>query len=430
MIPLNADLVFYVFITTAAIGAVAKLYKWRKVSQSHDSFMTRLQIKYFICYFSFLSGFIFQGPYVHHRYHEAGISNPQIDNIMSTFNVVSAIWGFFIGYICELFGHKNLIILSAILLGASAFCRYIGTYTSFLLASLLMGVSTASNRVVFEDWLAVQLEENKAPKESQAIIKENSALINFILNLVLAPVSTQITTKFGSKAAFLGSTILFGTSATIIFLSMPRFTRNVDKNVGLFGAGKEIVKNLKNFEYAIFLAIDFLSGMLLLLYNPRWTAFLKIDKNDKLPFSQISNTASISSMNGAQIFAAAITFVTSSAGLTGSFFSFSIAVSMMYMMYENKTMLFIAYVCAAMSDGAVNSGMWIHRTEIYPSNIRKHLMGVIRVPQSLIVTLILQLMKGRDTKDILGLVCGFAIIASSLMAVIAIKRRVVNSKKA
>lgn len=221
MIKLDSTLVLSVFILMTLIGSISKLIKWYKVRQIKDNYMIKLQSYYFICYFSFMAGFIFQGPYVHHRYHEVGMSFNQIDNIMSLYNIISAIWGFFIGYVCELIGHKKLIILSALLLSLSSFCRFWGTYFSFLAASVLMGISTVSNRVVFEDWLAEQLEKNNAPKESQAIIKENSSLINFCLNVLLGQISTFVTTRLGAKASFLGSTALFFSSSILIFFMMP-----------------------------------------------------------------------------------------------------------------------------------------------------------------------------------------------------------------
>ena len=154
MIALNHNLVLFVFLLTTAIGLAGKFYKWCKRDTVSDKLLTKLQIRYFICYFSFMSGFIFQGPYVHQRYHETGMTPDQINNIMSFFNIVSAFWGFFVGAFCELLGHKMLIILSAIMLGSHAVCRVIGGYKLFCLASILLGLSTASNRVVFEDFLA------------------------------------------------------------------------------------------------------------------------------------------------------------------------------------------------------------------------------------------------------------------------------------
>ncbi|EAY01637.1 Major Facilitator Superfamily protein [Trichomonas vaginalis G3] len=430
MIPLNHTLVLWVFIVTVTIGSITKLLKWWKVKQIKDSLLTKLQIKYFICYFSFMAGFIFQGPYVHQRYHETGMTNPQIDNIMSIFNVVSAIWGFVIGYACDLLGHKNLIIISAILLGGSSFCRSYGTYYSFIISSVLMGVSTASNRVVFEDWLAVQLEQNKAPKESQAIIKENSALLNFCLNLILSQISSKVSTAFGSKYAFIGSTILFSVSAFIIFVTMPKFTREHEKKSSYFGAIKEIILNFKNFEYAIFFIIDFLYSMILLLYNPRWTVFHKINKTEKIPLSQISNSASISQMNGAQILSAAILFFSPASCLAGSFVSYSFCIFSMYLFYNTKSYMFLAYVCAAMSNGAINSGIWTLRSEIYPSSIRKHLLGIVRVPVSLVVTLILQLMKGSETVDILFVIVCLAFTTATLMTILGFHRKLRNPKSA
>lgn len=411
------------------IGSISKLIKWYKVRQIKDNYMIKLQSYYFICYFSFMAGFIFQGPYVHHRYHEVGMSFNQIDNIMSLYNIISAIWGFFIGHVCELIGHKKLIILSALLLSLSSFCRFWGTYYSFLAASVLMGISTASNRVVFEDWLAEQLEKNNAPKESQAIIKENSSLINFCLNVLLGQISTFVTTRLGAKASFLGSTALFFSSSILIFFMMPSFNRNIEKNVGLLGAIKEFVVSLKQINFLAFFILDFLSAISLLLMMPRWTVFHKVDKTDILPFSNILNSSSISSMNGAQIFAALILLLSSQTALFSSFFSYFACVTCMYFFYENKNYVFLSFVLASMADGAVNSGMWVLRTGIYPSNIRKHIMGILRVPESILVSCILTARKGSDPKDILGLICIFALINSSISLFLTFRLKKADVKR-
>ena len=54
---------------------------------------------------------IIQGPYAYPRYLESGMQPEQINIIMSTFNIVSSIWGLFVGYALDFFGHKRLIII-------------------------------------------------------------------------------------------------------------------------------------------------------------------------------------------------------------------------------------------------------------------------------------------------------------------------------
>ena len=424
MISLNHTFVFYSFIITTIIGLSAKILKWVKRKQHSDPALNKIQIKYFICYFSFMAGFIFQGPYVHQRYHETGMTSDQINNIMSYFNIVSAIWGFLVGYVCELLGHKLLIIISAILLGLHAVCRSIGGYELFCIASVLMGLSTASNRVVFEDFLAYQIQEIGNPKGAQSIVKENTALFNLILTVVTTPLSAQITTLYGAKAAFTGAAILWFSSALIIFLLMPRLSSKVaEKKVGLFGAFKGIIASFSSFEYSLFFIMDFLYQFYALLYNPRWTSFHKVEQKEKIPLSQISSTCSMSLVNGAQLCTLILMFFTEQTSLAFSLFFYFLSVASMYVFYNNKNILFLSYILASTSDGSCNSLMWTFRSQIYPSEIRKHLMGIIRFPVSLTMTVVLQFMKGKGDHSILGLCVSVLLVLSILASILVIYRR-------
>ena len=431
MISLDSKLVLIVFVVMTSVGLIGKFIKWFKMKTEKNKSLTKLQVRYFICYFSFMSGFIFQGPYVHQRYHETGMTSEQINNIMSCFNIVSAFWGFFIGYFCELLGHKQLIILSAIMLGLHAVCRYIGGYYLFCVASVLLGLSTASNKVVFEDWLADQIDEIGFARGAQHVVKENTALINLIINVVMTPVSQNITSKFGAKSAFFGAAILFFSSAIVIYFMMASFTRRpARKKLGFTGAISGIINALTSFEFTTFLVIDLLYQINGLLYNPRWTAFHKVEAKEKLPLSQISSTCSMSLVNGAQLLSLLILCASDPASLSIAFACSFSSVCGMYLTFENKNHMFLCYTCAALSDGGVNSAMWALRNQIYPSDIRKHIMGIIRVPASFAVTFILQFMKGKPVISILRICCCILCTLAATSVILAIYKRINDAPKA
>ena len=421
MISLDHQFIEIAFYTTTAIGLSAKFYKWFHISKVQNDNLKNLQIKYFLSYFSFMAGFIFQGPYVHQRYNDANMTPEQINNIMSSFNIISAFWGFFIGYFVELIGHKSLIIISAIMLSIHSFLRYIGGYYFFIAASVLLGLSTASNKVVFEDWLADRIQQENLPNESQSIIKENSALINLILTIIMTPISQFLSNKFGTSSTFFASTILFGFSAFLILILMPKLSNSNKKpKLGLFGAFSAIFKYIitsPTFTFSILL--DFLYTIFGLLYPPRWLSFHKSFKDEKLPLSKISTTNSISLVNGAQIASALLLFTDFDDSLFLGFFSSFLSLLFMYYKYENKNMVFLGYILESTFDGTVNSCMWTARTTFYPGEIRKHLMGILRVPASFTVTFILQKMKGLDPNYILGL-CSLIILLCSIFSFILI----------
>jgi MFS family permease len=163
-----------------------------------------------------MAGLTFQGPYVYQRYLDSGIEPAKISLIMSTFNIVSSFWGFLVGHAADRLGHKKLIIVSACLLSFHGTLRYIGGFSFFVLASAVMGISTASNKVVFEDWLMTELQSPDAPELSLVTVQENSALIRLLLTLALTPISAKLTREFGSNSAFAVSSLMFFTSAFII----------------------------------------------------------------------------------------------------------------------------------------------------------------------------------------------------------------------
>ena len=424
MISLDHNLVLVIFLVTTTVGMVGKFYKWCKRDTVSDKLLTKLQIRYFVCYFSFMSGFIFQGPYVHQRYHETGMTPDQINNIMSCFNIVSAFWGFFVGSFCELLGHKRLIILSAIILGSHAVCRAIGGYKLFCLASILLGLSTASNRVVFEDFLADQIEEIGSPQGAQNIVKENSALLNLIISVATTPISQAISSQYGAKSAFIGAALLFFSSSIVILILMPKFSRTIEhRKLGVLGGIQGIFSSMRSFDFSIFIIIDFLYQFFGLLFNPRWTAFHKVERNEKIPLSQISSTYSMSFVNGAQILGIALHLFTVTGALFSSIFFFFTSAAAMYYFYDNKNILFISYVFASMCDGSVNSSMWTLRTQIYPGELRKHLLGILRVPVSFAVTFVLQLMKGKDNLPVLLLCCGVLLALTVLSFILLIHKK-------
>jgi len=428
MNPLNHEVIKILFYSTAALGLSTKFYKWFNMKKIKNDSLNKIQIVYLICHFSFTSGFIFQGPYVHQRYHENGMTSDQINDIMSIFNIVSAFWGFFVGYACEILGHKTLIVLSAIFLSTHSVLRYIGGFYFFIIASVLQGLSTASNRVVFEDWLALQLEQTKQDRGAMSVVKENSALLNLILTIVMTPVSQKLTTKYGVSAAFSGSALLFAFSAIIVILLLPKPLQSNAKRQksGFFGAFVRIASNMgTSFSFSTTIFLDLFYTMFGLLYHPRWLSFHKATKDEKLPLSQISTTNSISQLNGAQITSAIVSILSFNSTLILGFGSSTVSMILMYYLYNDKNYVTLFYALASTFDGSVNSCMSSIRASQYPDDVRKHLLGILRVPASLIVTMLLQKLKGIEADSIL-----FICISISLLClVLSLLLRILEGRK-
>ena len=410
---LNHDFVFAVFIFASGLAVVLKIRKWLSVKRESAPWLTRLQLKYFICYYSFMMGLNLQGPYVYQRYLDSGIEPAKISIIMSTFNIVSSLYGFAVGYFTELLGHKRLIIISALLLSVHASLRYIGGFWCFVVASGVMGVATASNRVVFEDWLMSELQAADASDQAQATIQENSALIRLLTTLALTPVSAKITHLFGSSSAFCVSSLLFMGSALVISVMMDEVKMERRKRLGFVGSFKALKNAIKGSKsLALMLVVDFGYNAFLLLYNPRWLSIHQVDKKEKLPLSQMSSASSVAVMNGAQLFGAVVHYVSAELSLNIGFAVYSLIIGAILFFYNDKNMVFLCFVLASACDGGLNTAMRIVRGGVYPSDVRGYILGLLRVPTSLCVSGVLLALKGYDASMIVTAALVFLVLAT------------------
>lgn len=438
--PLSPTYVTILFYILSIWCVILKVRKWMQAEKSKSKWLNNFQLRYFICYYTFMGGLTFQGPYVYQRYLDSGISQSEISIIMSTFNIVSSLWGFAVGYFTEILGHKKLIIISALILSMHATLRFMGGFWCFICSSALMGISTASNRVVFEDWLMTMLQSPEAPEFSQATVQENSSLIRLFSTLIMTPLSAKITHHFGSASAFAISSLMFFVSSLIIslYLDDPQTLlnnksteNNQKKKIGYLHALKSIFASIRTSSIlTILLVIDFSYNVFTLLYSPRWLAIHQITKKDKLPLSQMSTTNSVALTNGAQIIGALLQAITTPQ--SSFFYSFLLSfvfISSILIFYYDKNIVFSLFILAAVSDGANQTIFRILRSNIYPRDVRGYILGFLRVPSSLSVSLILMLLKGRDVRYIMTACCGFLFICTLLSLVLLRKNKTESQKQ-
>jgi MFS family permease len=425
--PLDPNLVLVICCLLSFCAIVAKLWKWCRMAKATSAWLTSFQMRYFVCYFSFMFGLTFQGPYVYQRYLDSGLEQPQIAIIMSTFNIVSSLWGFVVGHATKRLGHKKLVVLSACLLGLHAILRWAGGYFQFILASAVMGVSTASNRVVFEDWLLTHLQSPDAPPLSLVTVQENSALIRLILTVISTPVSAWLTGRFGTGAAFAASALMFLSSALInsFLLSDANATTKAQK-VGYFQSLKVVYDAVKSSrELVIMMLIDIAYSVFYLLYSPRWLSLHQLDKNEKLPLSQMGTTSSVAPVNAAQLLSAVLGMAGQRAegaaryAMAVTLLLYLASLGAILAVFPEKNFVYIAYICAALCDGGLEPVLRISRGSIYPRDVRGYILGLLRCPNSLIVSGILLLVRSRPVTVLLKVAIGFMSFATFLAIVLA-----------
>jgi MFS family permease len=401
---LNSTLVFGIFMLLSVAAVTGKLVSWFRMEKAKSSWLTSLQFRYFLCHYAFMSGLTFQGPYVYQRYLDSGLESPQISMVMSTFNIVSSLWGLVVGYAIQYLGHKRLIIVSAMMLSAHASLRYLGGFWSFLMSAAVMGISTASNKVVFEDWLMAQLQAPDVPegldlKLAQATIQENSALIRLIITLVMTPISATVTKTFGSSSAFCISSLMFLSSTVIIQLFMKEW-RPMEPGrprLGYWASIRSIIEHIKSSRELLWLlAVDYSYNVFFLIYSPRWLSIHQLDKKEKLPLSQIGSTSTVALMNGAQLFSAALSFLAAKTSVFIGFLGYLISVVSIYMFFPNKNFVYFFFVCSGISDGVIGTALRVARSMIYPREVRGYILGLLRVPTSLCVSAVVFLLKAYD----------------------------------
>lgn len=415
-VSLNHDLVFCVFVVLSLLVLAIKTYKFCRVKTNNDQRIKLIQRIYSICQVSFVSGFIFQGPYVYQMYQEKSLSSSQINNIMSVYNLTSAICSLFVGFLCEVMGHKGYILISAVILGMSSLCRYYGTYASFATASFLLGFGTASNRVVFEDWLTHQVKSNNISHDSIAAIRENNSFISLIVNTFFTSLSKEVSSSQGIGMVFLYSSLLFGVSFFMVLFLMNNTSIVSTERMSFLNVFRKISKGARSYSFILLLLIDLLYQLVCLLYPVRWTSYHKVSKDETIPLSYISTTVSICSTIGAQIVTSCINKTSVETIITSSFIIYSILLINMKFLFYNKNVVFLIFCLTSIIDGVVSSCISIMRSFAYPDNVRKYLMGYIRVPVSLFAVTFLQGSKDSGT----GAIITFSAILISLCSLLSI----------
>jgi MFS family permease len=428
--PLDSQLVLVICCLLSFCAIATKLWKQYRMPKAGSPWLTSLQIRYFACYHSFMVGLTFQGPYVYQRYLDSGIEQPQIAIIMSTFNIVSSLWGFAVGHAAKRLGHKKLIVLSAAFLALHATLRWAGGFFQFVLAAAVMGVSTASNKVVFEDWLLSQLQSPEAPQLALVTVQENSALIRLILTVISTPVSAALTQKFGSGAAFAVSALMFFTSALVNTCYLADLTATTKpQKAGYLQSLKAVYDAVKNSrELLIMMLIDIFYNVFYLLYSPRWLSLHQLDKNEKLPLSQMSTTSSVAPVNAAQLIGAILGMAGQRAegaarhAMAVTFILYVAALGAILAVFPEKNWVYIAYICAALCDGALEPVLRLSRGSIYPKEVRGYILGLLRCPNSLIVSGILLHVRSKSVTVLLSVAIGFISCAAVLSVVLARRR--------
>lgn len=393
MTSLRADFVMAAFAGCTAVGIAFKAVRvWRRRKETAGAKAGKFQLLYFLCNYAYMIGFMFQGPYVYQRYIDCGLAQKQISIVMSTYNIVSSCWGMFVGYLTNVCGHRLMIVVSAVLLGMHAVCRCIGGFGMFVAASVLMGIATASNKVVFEDWLMLAMSSREIPESLHAVIQENSALLKLVLTLLITPVSSMVTERFGSSGAFFVSAIMFFVGAVIIMLFLPNVKKNdvKKKRIGYGQALKMISKSVwQSKELMCLLAGDFFYSVYLLLYTPRWVGIHQVEKKEKLPLSQISSANTMALMIGAQFCGAFINRFSYKFTLFANFVIYVISLYCIILFYDDKNLVFLFYMISSICDGGSGTFLRILKSRIYPKDVRSYILGFLRVPTSLAVSFIL-----------------------------------------
>jgi MFS family permease len=343
-----------------------------------------------------MAGLILQGPYIYQRYLDSGIDPANINIIMSIYNIAVSFWGFLVGHAIDRLGHKKLMILSVCILSLHSTLRYVGGFFFFIVASALLGVSLASNEVAFEDWLMTELQSFEAPGSSIVTVQENSTVIRLLITLALTPVTAKLTHEFGSNAVFSISALLFFTSAFVILIGMKNHkgTDSKRQKVRYTEALKSVFEAVRTSrELTVMLLIDVCYNVFCMLYSPRWLSLHQLDKKERLPLSQMSSTVSLALMNGAQISGTILQVAAPRNVLFVGFLVYTCTIATVLTVFQNKNFVYGAYIFAINCDGGLEPVLRMSRGSIYPRHIRGYILGLLRVPNSLIVSGILLIVK-------------------------------------
>lgn len=362
-----------------------------------------------------------QLPYKYTLFLEAGYTHAEISKMIANSHLINAAWNLILPFISKRLEHRFIICLSICMYTlASLLFAFYTTPFSYLIANTLVSLTFSTLMRSFHDWWLN--EEILLPEEYKANITfhEWRSFINLMVSIASSPTSSFVTHKYGIH-------FLYGLTPGLILAAIPLVIMmlapsTVSEKKSIRNDFVEIYSFL-NKSKIIFLIIfiEIIQGISMFLVNQRLSAFL-MTPNHRPFMGFVSGTYAILGLLGTQFLSFLSDILTpEKSWLLAALFS-GISLTMIYVFYKNKYIVFIMNCCESFCSSIVMA----NRVEIvkafFPRSIRGYLVTMSRTPTLVLSYISLKIIVTNHI-EYFALLGGILMITSSIIGIPFLRRK-------
>jgi hypothetical protein len=376
------------FWTLAAISLTVKFVLWLRVPSNPSPSFSAFQFRYFFCWYAISIQLMLFSPFLMALFADGGMSDSDVAQLRIAFNVGSAVVSLFMGSALQRFGHLPIIVLATLGSAAASALRAMGGWTPFFIAQLFVAIASPLMKIGFDDWYhgAVSLIED-CPQSSE-IFTENLNCLQVIILIIVDPVSDALAHRLGLVPLFVISATWAVCAAVPIAICLRDSRgRGGAPSQGNYAAVFQAVFHSPDPALKWLICADIFYGTIQFLFNSSITRYFR--EIEGIPNGILMGSYSLAVLIGAQIASAIGTRVPVLPRMIGSLAMAAITAWLMAVTFENKKLLYALLGSAGCWEGFITGAILTLKLKAYPSEIRGHLFGVIRVMTALLTSIML-----------------------------------------
>lgn len=391
-------IVVWVFRISLGIAMFVVLYKRIMSPQSINKDLKILLARYFACQFAIFFASHLQMPYRYQLFLEKGLTGSQISEIFAYANIVIAIWNLIMPIALKKLGHATLCTFVALSYCLNSFLiSFSDKFYLFVISGCISGLAMPTAMMSLMDyWMS---EEMLLPEESNAnfVFNEFRVLVALLNSSISSPTSNYIATNYGIKYVF-SFTISIPLASIILITSLLHLQKKPEeKSIGGDFSDLKVffTENPKNIAF-VFTEIAF--SVVLHSMMQHMSAFL-FTPTHKPPMGYVKGAYGVLDLISAQLFSQISGNLSATMWTIVIMISMGLAMSGIVVFYENKIIIFLLLGLVSAIISSAN-GIFIQmRKLIYPGRIRNYIMTVVKMPSSLISTVIIYFVKDYNVKS-------------------------------
>jgi hypothetical protein len=383
------------FWTLSTISILFKASSWLRAPKNPSSAFTRLEVRYFVCWYAMQIQLMLFSPCLLTRFLEGGITHEDIAQLRIVLNIISAIFSLFLGNALNRFGPVSCILTSTVASAISTVLRAIGGWHCFLYGQIAVALASPLLRVGFDSWYHREVSEIHDCPQSSEIFNENFHFLHVLIAIVVDPVSDALEARLGTRPVFLISAVLALLAVVPMLLLLPsgRDRDPADPRLNYMIVLKAVAGGADRSLKFVVIA-DMCYSVIPFIFTTNITSyFIEVPK---LPNGVLLGAHSLAILVGAQIATLVGDRIPVVPRLVGGFGMATATAALMSIKFENKLVLHLLLESAGCWEGVITGTLLELRRRSYPAEIRGHIFGMIRLSTSVIASVALYVTKAID----------------------------------